>query len=158
MEFGLLDFLDGISPWWWITLGVVLIGLEMTTMSFFLIWPGIAAVVIAILLWMAPGMSGEAQVALFAVLSVAFTWVGRTIIVRTGQAESDKPALNRRSNQLVGRHATAVAAFRSGEGSVEIDGVRWKARCETAKVAEGVDVKIIGADGMTLLVELGEGS
>ena len=79
MEFGLLDFLDGISPWWWITLGVVLIGLEMTTMSFFLIWPGIAAVVIAILLWIAPGMSGEAQVALFAVLSVAFTWVGRTI-------------------------------------------------------------------------------
>ena len=109
MEFGLLDFLDGISPWWWITLGVVLIGLEMTTMSFFLIWPGIAAVVIAILLWIAPGMSGEAQVALFAVLSVAFTWVGRTIIVR-------RYGLPVRRGISRDRRGALESALRDGEG------------------------------------------
>ncbi len=153
-EFGLFDFLQGISPWWWVTLGVVLIGFEMATMSFFLIWPGLAALVIAVLLWIAPEMSGVAQVAIYAALAIAFTWVGRMIIKKTGQPESDKPELNRRSGQLVGRHATALAAFKAGEGSVEIDGVRWKARTHAPAVAEGADVKIVGADGMILQVEL----
>jgi hypothetical protein len=153
---GLFDFLQGVSPWWWVTAGVVLIGFEMATMSFFLIWPGLAALVIAILLWIAPDVAAEAQVALYAALAIAFTWVGRTIIKRTGQPQSDKPALNRRSNQLVGRRATTVTAFRSGEGLVEIDGVRWKAKTDAQTVEEGVDVKIIGADGMTLQVELEE--
>lgn len=157
-EFGLFDFLHGVSPWWWVTAGVVLIGFEMATMSFFLIWPGLAALVIAVLLWIAPDMSGVAQVALYAALAIAFTWVGRMIIKRTGQPQSDKPMLNRRSNQLVGRHAKAVEPFRSGEGSVEIDGVRWKARTETPKVDAGADLRIIGADGMILQVELGEPS
>jgi len=153
-EFGLFDFLQGVSPWWWVTAGVVLIGFEMTTMSFFLIWPGLAAVVIAILLWIAPEMSGEAQIALFAVLAIAFTWVGRLIIKRTGQPESDKPSLNKRSDQLVGRQATAIKAFKAGEGLVEIDGVRWKATTDTPSVGVGADVKIVGADGMILQVEL----
>jgi membrane protein implicated in regulation of membrane protease activity len=152
-DFGLLDFLYGISPWWWVTLGVVLIGLEMATMSFFLIWPGFAALVIGLMLAFWPDLGGEAQVALFAGLAIAFTWIGRTIIARTGQAETDRPQLNRRTGRLIGRRAKVVISFESGEGKVEIDGVRWRARNTGAEVEKGAEVTVTGAEGMILKVE-----
>ena len=149
---GLFDFLNGVSPWWWIAFGIALGVLEMATFSLFLIWPGLAAVAVGLALFLAPGVSGEGQIAIFAVLAVGFTWIGRIFMRRAGQAPSESPNLNARANQMVGRRAVALAAFHSGEGSVAIDGIHWKARA-SADVAEGAELKVVEAEGVNLVVE-----
>ncbi len=149
----LFEILHGISPWWWVAFGVGLGALEMATMSFFLIWPAIAAVLIGVLLWAAPAMSGEAQIAIFAGVSVILTFAGRSVLLRYGDGGAENPALNARGNLMVGRHAQVVA-FSGPEGNVTIDGVRWRAIWPEDGGAEpGATVKVTRAEGMTLFVE-----
>jgi len=63
--------------WWhWMILGMALVALEMLVTTFFLIWFGMAAILVGVLmLFVAPGFS--AQMVLWAVLSVVMTtiWV-----------------------------------------------------------------------------------
>lgn len=149
----LFGFLTGISPWTWIAFGVALGALEMALMSFFLIWPGLAAVLVGVVLWMFPEMSGSGQVALFAALGAGLTFGGRAFLRRVPETPSDQPDLNRRSNALVGRSAKVLEPFAGGEGAVEIDGVRWRARWAGAQTPQPEAwVRIEAVDGMILEV------
>lgn len=146
----LFGFLTGISPWWWIA-GAVLLGvIEMATMSFFLIWPALAALVMAAVVFVAPGLSGVAQAFLFAVLAVILTLIGRSLIGRFGDGGAPATGLNDRSAAMIGRRAK-VLSFEGGEGSVEIDGIRWKAVWEGPNAIDGI-VEVTAADGMRLSV------
>ncbi len=148
----MLDWLVGISPWWWFALGVVLGVLEMATMSFFLIWPALAALVMALVLVMVPDASGELQITVFAVLAVVFTLIGRALLNRYGDGGGEV-ALNDRARMMIGRHGEVVA-FRGPEGTVVIDDIRWQARWPAGQsAAPGDTVRVVDAEGMTLLVE-----
>ncbi|MEO1494234.1 MAG: NfeD family protein [Pseudomonadota bacterium] len=147
-------FLDGISPWWWVAGALVLAIIEVLTFSFFLIWPGLAALAVAILMWMFPEMSGTWQILLFSVLSVIFTVAGRHFVM-TNKPVSEAPGLNQRSAQLVGRKAAVIDGFAGGGlGNVEVDGVRWRARMAQGaeRPAPGDVLEVVEADGMTLIL------
>jgi membrane protein implicated in regulation of membrane protease activity len=147
----MFDALVGISPWWWVAFGVVLGALEMATMSFFLIWPALAAFAMALLLWVLPGLSGEIQVAAYAILAIVLTFAGRTLLHRWGDRGGDS-GLNDRAAQMIGRHAV-VEDFTGPEGHVTIDGVRWLARWPAdATATPGETVEIARAEGMVLFV------
>ena len=152
MDAGMFTWLETLSPWWWVALGVALGALEMVVFSFTLIWPGIAAIVMAILAWIAPGITGEIQVAIFAILSIVLMFVGRSLVKKFGDGEP-LTNLNNRSAQIIGRQAKVVG-FDLGAGHVEIDGLRWVANWPEGQSAEvGQVVKIIAADGMSVQVE-----
>lgn len=152
----LLAFLDGASPWWWIALGLALGAIEMVTFSFFLIWPGLAAIAVGLILWLAPELSGTTQLLWFSALSVLFTLVGRWLVM-TRQPTSDAPGLNNRATQMVGRNVVVVDGFAGGgTGNVEVDGIRWRARmadASGAKPTPGTVMAVSSTDGMTLLLE-----
>lgn len=148
----LFSFLEGMSPWWWVAFGLALGGLEMATMSFFLIWPGIAAVLTALLLVTAPASSGSFQIVFFAILAVVLTFAGRYLLNRFGDGGENSETLNSRSALMIGRHAE-VLNFTGPEGHVKIDGVRWRAVWKKGASADvGQTVLIDGADGMILNV------
>ena len=152
MDAGMFTWLETLSPWWWVALGVGLAALEMVVFSFTLIWPGIAAIFMALIVWIAPGISGELQVAIFAVLSIALMFTGRSLVRKFGDGQP-KTNLNNRSAQMVGRQAKVVG-YDLGEGHVEIDGLRWVAKWPDGQTAEiGQVVKIIAAEGMSVQVE-----
>jgi len=150
---GFLDFLNGISPWWWVAFGVALGAVEMATMSFFLIWPALAAVLVALALLVSPETGGEAQIVIFAVLAILLTFAGRWAMHRVGVFDQSGGTLNSRAHRMIGRHGE-VAAFSGPEGVVVIDGIRWKAIWPaTAHAAPGDRIVVKGAEGMTLKVE-----
>lgn len=152
MDFALFDFLEGLSPWWWVAAGVIIGALEMATMSFFLIWPALAAFVMAVVLWLNPGMSGEAQVLSFAIVAIAVTLAGRSLMHRFGDGGGRESDLNQRSAAMVGRSAKVLE--RDGrEGAVEIDGIRWRAVWPDSDSVTPTHVMITAADGMTLKVD-----
>ncbi len=148
----LFDFLTGLSPWWWVAFALALGAFEMATMSFFLIWPGLAALLVAALIWLAPELSGSTQVIAFAALSVALTFVGRYLMNRFGDGGDTNNTLNSRAEMMVGRHAK-VLDYAGPEGHVSIDGIRWRALWPANSIAsDGDTVRVSGSDGMTLLI------
>jgi hypothetical protein len=146
--------LTGMSPWWWVILAFALGSIEMATMTFFLIWPGLAALCMAGFLVLTPNMSGELQIALFAVLSIILTFAGRYLLNKYGDGgeEGDK-TLNNRAAQLIGQSAK-VLEFDNGTGIVEVGGMRWRAKWTEQQVSTpGESVRIKNADTMMLFVE-----
>ncbi|MEO0914117.1 MAG: NfeD family protein, partial [Pseudomonadota bacterium] len=94
--------LEGISPWWWVAFALMLGALEMVSMAFFLIGPALAALVMSILLVLMPGMPGTVQVAMFAAISVALTFVFQRFR-HTIQTDKVPHGLNDRTAQMIGR-------------------------------------------------------
>lgn len=146
-------FLDAASPWWWVALAIAIGAAEMLTFTYFLIWLALAAVGTAAAMWIAPGMSGTSQIAVFAILSGAITIAGRFWLAKRKATPSDAPGLNRRSEQVIGRVGKALADFDNREGVVVIDGVRWRARLTGESAVRDQSLSVIDADGMTLICE-----
>lgn len=151
----IIDMLNGLSPWWWVIIAFVLGSMEMLTLSFFLIWPGLAALAMAGILLVMPDMSGTVQIACFAILSIVLTLAGRYLINSYGDgADPTTNTLNNRSAHLIGRTAL-VLDFKNGAGNVEIDGMRWRAKWEQKQSSEkGDTVRITKTKGMTAFVEV----
>ena len=151
MDIGIFDFLEGLSPWWWVAGGIALGVIEMATMSFFLIWPGLAALVMAVLVYFAPGLSGEVQVALFAIIAVVLTFLGRGLIARYGDGGAPETTINSRADQLIGRHGL-VLGVTGPDARVEVDGIPWPAIVESDDILPGTTVEITDAIGTTLKI------
>ncbi len=152
-DFDFFAFLADASPWWWVAVAIAIGAAEMLTFTYFLIWLSLAAFGTAFVFWLAPGMSGAAQLATFAVLSVLLTVAGRYWLASRRATPSDAPGLNRRSERLVGRIGKALDDFHNGEGIVIVDGVRWNARVAGGEAKKNQSLSIIDADGMTLICE-----
>lgn len=148
-----MGVLVGISPWWWVALAILLAAVEMVTVTTVVVWSALAALVTAVALWVAPGMGGAQQVALFAGGSIAFTLIGRALVGRYGK-QDEVGNLNRRAAQIVGREAV-VDRFDHDAGQVTVDGVPWPARLADGAATPGVGerVRIVSADGIVVRVK-----
>ena len=66
--------------------------------------------------------------------------------------DSDRPLLNKRAQQHVGRSYVLHEPIENGRGKVRIGDTIWLVEGEK-DLAKGKRVKVTGADGTTLLVE-----
>jgi len=153
MDLDLFVFLDGASPWWWIALALGLGAVEIVTLTYFMLWLGLAALSMGLALMAFPGLPGTGQVLGFALLSILYTGVGWAWL-RRRQVRDEHPGLNRRSAAMIGRQAVVTKDFAAGVGWVEVDGVRWRARlADGAKPpVTGATMAIADAEGMTLVI------
>ncbi len=135
--------------WFWLSLGFILGAVEMIAPGFFLMWLGLAAIIVGMLTWALP-ISLPLQVALFAILSVLTVYAGKKFL-KDNPIESDDPKLNNRGARLNGEIVTVVEAIADGHGRVRVGDTDWNAR--GADAAAGAKVRVIGADGAVLLVE-----
>jgi len=149
----MLAALEGMSPWWWVAFAILLGAVEMLTPTTVMVWSAAAALITAFALWLLPGLGGAEQIALFAVLSIVLTFVGRSFFLRNLQRGEGGSTLNRRADQIVGREAVVVA-FDHAEGQVTVDGVPWPARLEAGQPvpAAGDRVRVARADGIVVWV------
>jgi membrane protein implicated in regulation of membrane protease activity len=97
-----------LGPWSWWIIGLVFLGLEILIPGVFLLWVGLAAIVVGILSFRSGACAfwgWQIQLLVFAVLALAFALIGRRI--SASNSESDQPMLNRRVEGLVGPHRDA---------------------------------------------------
>lgn len=143
------------ASWVWFAAGLLLLLLEVLTGSLFLLWPGVSALLFALITWLLPDLSTAAQIFGFAAVAVALTFIGRSYFqLKPANQASDRPLLNRRGAQLVGRRVLAVSEFENGQGYVKLDDTQWLARTEEAfAITSGAALKIVRVDGSTLVVE-----
>ena len=144
------EWLDTISThWFWLSLGLILGVAEMVAPGFFLMWLGLAALIVGILDYFLP-ITLAYQVAMFAILSVLTVFAGKKFL-QSNPIETEDAMLNDRGARLTGEIVTVVESITNGNGRVKVGDSVWSARGADADV--GARVKVTGADGAVLLVE-----
>ena len=144
------EWLDTISThWFWLSLGLVLGVAEMVAPGFFLMWLGLAALIVGILDYFLP-ITLAYQVAMFAILSVLTVFAGKRFLQKN-PIETEDAMLNDRGARLTGEIVIVVEPITNGHGRVKVGDSVGNARGVDAAI--GARVKVIGADGAVLLVE-----
>jgi membrane protein implicated in regulation of membrane protease activity len=134
----------------WAAIALLLFAAEAMLPGAFMLWMGIAASAVFLGVLLVPGMPILAQAVAFVVLSFIAIQVYRTYF-RGREIQSDQPALNRRTEQLVGRVVPLERAIERGAGRVQIADAYWEV--SGPDLPSGSSVRIVGAEGMTLRVE-----
>ena len=144
---------ETIEYWHWLALGGMLAGLEILAPGVFLIFPGLAAAVVGIVLIALPGLDWRLQLLLFAALAVAFIFIGRRIYGRMSQSD-DHSRLNRRGDRLVGEVYPLAGRMTGGRGRLRVGDTDWSARLAEGggDIAAGTPMRITAVDGATLIV------
>ena len=134
----------------WAAVALLLFAAETMAPGAFMLWMGFAAALVFLGVLLVDGIPLLAQVAAFVVLSFISIQIYRTWF-RGKARESDKPLLNRRAEQLVGKVATLDQAIVGGRGRVKIDDAFWVV--DGPDLPVGTRVRVVAVDGMTLKVQ-----
>ncbi len=141
-----------LGPWIWWILGLVLLAAELAAPGVFLIWIGMAALVVgglSLAFWTDAWWSWQVQFLLFGVLSIVFAVGGRRIYAGRGD-HSDEPLLNRRGESLVGRTAVLAEPITEGHGRIRLGDTWWPVL--GPDLPAGARVQVIEAHGRDLKV------
>ncbi|MCU7807545.1 MAG: NfeD family protein [Candidatus Thiodiazotropha sp. (ex Semelilucina semeliformis)] len=145
-----MQWLSQLDYWHWLILAVMLMILEVFSPGAFLLWMGLAAAVVGLLLLIMPDLSWQVQILLFALLSV-MTIVAVRAFLQRRPIETDQPHLNRRGEQYLDRIFTLQEPIVNGEGKIRVDDSTWKINGEDCPA--GTRIKITGVQGVVLLVD-----
>jgi membrane protein implicated in regulation of membrane protease activity len=136
--------------WAWVALGCGLLVIELLTGSGWLLWPAASAALTAITAGFA-GLGPAVAVALFAVLTIATTYLGRRYL--PWSLRPRERDINDNVARLLGHEGRAVSTFRERRGRVFIDGKEWAAElAEGESLEAGASVEVIGVHGARLKV------
>ena len=136
--------LEQLTYWHWWILGVGLIVLEVFAPGTFFLW------MVGFILLLAPDLGWQYQFMVFSIFSIVSIAAWR-LYLRNHPTQTDRPTLNRRGEQYVGRNFTLEHPIVNGLGKIHVDDSIWKIRGEDCAV--GSRVKVTGVDGTILLVE-----
>ncbi|ESW67658.1 NfeD family protein [Mesorhizobium sp. C277A] len=134
-----------LGPWNWMVLGFVLLVMEVIAPGIFMLWIGIAALVIGVislLVWDASFWPWEVQVLAFLALSLVSALAGKKL-VGGRNTPSDQPLLNRRGAQLVGRMATLAEPIKDGRGRIKLGDTLW--RVSGPDLPAGTQVRVVSS-------------
>jgi len=138
--------------WWWCGLGLVLLCLEMLLGTLYLLWLGIAALVMAVLCAIFNDMPLALQALNYAVLSAVALAVMRKLekrkpALRVGQAQGEE--IGREGIVIVAISPMHPGKIRFSQGV--LGSREWVAYANTA-IAEQQPAKVVAVEGNSLRV------
>ena len=145
-------FFSNNPGWSWMIAGAALFALDVMAPGFFLLWFGAAAAVVGLLLFAFP-LDFTWQVLAFCGLSVLSVLLGRAMWGGS-RGVSDKPLLNQRARQLIGRTFVLATPIQSGRGRITAGDSTWSVR--GPDLPQGATVRVVDAEGTMLLVQAAE--
>jgi membrane protein implicated in regulation of membrane protease activity len=136
----------------WIVAGFILIAVEMFVNAFIVIFFGIAAVLVGILLWLGmPGTDGVPYF-VFGMLSVGLLLLLRNRFQSWFKGKSTRA---QQDDDFLGRDAMVESGFDAASphrGKVSYRGASWDARTTAGPFARGTYVRITDRDSSMLIV------
>jgi membrane protein implicated in regulation of membrane protease activity len=145
----------GFNPTlFWFVLGLVFLALEAATPGFFLIFFGIGAWAVSLLL-LALNIPPGLQLAIFMAVSVFSLMALRRKLKSLFQGRlakndnMDDPVF---SGRFIGREVLVLEEVGRDAGLAELNGVNWQARTEGPVLAAGARGLVRRIDGLTLII------
>ena len=139
-----------VDYWSWLILASVLVILEIIIPTGYFVWSGIAAFVMAGLLYIFTGLNFLWQILIFAGLTGIFVTAYKIYMIRNPNISSN-PLLNRKNQQYIGQTVTLIDAIKNGVGKVKVHDVIWKV-CGKDQ-AKGSNVRIVAIENAAFVVE-----
>ena len=130
--------------WGWIIVGAVIAGLEILVPGMYLLWIGLGAVAVGIVLARYPELSPAWQMLVFAVSMVSSVGIGFWIQRRSGRPKHAR-FLNRELNAMIGQSYIAIAPFTVGHGRIKVQDSSYAAISDEA-IEAGDVVKVIAIE------------
>ena len=134
-----------LGPWNWMVLGFVLLVMEIIAPGIFMLWIGIAALIIgavSLLIWDAAFWTWQVQVLAFLALSLVSAFAGKKLVGGRHDA-TDQPLLNRRGAQMVGKMATLAEPIKDGRGRIKLGDTLW--RVSGPDLPAGTQVRVVSS-------------
>jgi membrane protein implicated in regulation of membrane protease activity len=146
-----MEFFHAFTHWHWLALSAMLLIAEVLLVSGgFLLWIGLSALAVSIIVWISPTLTWGMQLMLFSAIAI-ITSIAWWAYLRRYPIKTDDPKLNRRSEQYVGRTFTLVQPIENGRGKIRVDDTTWTVKGPDLPI--GTKVKIIHAEGVILIAE-----
>ena len=150
----IFDTVSSLGPWTWLIIGLLLLFGEALVPGVFLIWFGIAGLIIGSLSLLpfadVAWWPWQAQLVAFGVLSLVLVFVGNRLFPST--AKDDHAAkMNNPLAKFVGRDAIVSEAIENGVGRVKLGDTVWRVR--GADAVAGSKVRVVRVEDQTLVVE-----
>lgn len=138
--------------WGWIIAGVIIAGLEILVPGVFLLWVGLGAFTVGVVLSLIPGLPLAWQSLVFAVSMLSSLGLGFWIQRRSGLTKKAS-LLNREMEAMVGQRYIAIAPFITGRGRIKVQDTSYAAVSEEA-IAKGDLVEVVAiSDGRPRVVK-----
>ena len=138
-------------PWWtWMLLGLGLLALEIATPGgFFVLFFGVAALAVGLLVGIDAGGPPWVQWLLFSLVSIGSLVLFRGRLLRGMAGGSESP---RSVDSLIGEEAVLLEDLPpGGVGKAELRGTAWNARNAAPRpLARGSRARVERVDGLTL--------
>jgi membrane protein implicated in regulation of membrane protease activity len=144
-----------IQYWHWVILGVLLVLGELAVTTFFVLWFGVAAIVVGIILFFAPGLSLSWQILIWTILStlLAIVWFK---YLKPLSIDRTKAGLSREA--IVGEVGQVISVpVESRRGRMRfpapiLGNDEWQIISDQS-LAEGDRVRVKDVSGNSLMVE-----
>src|SRR5690554_712245 len=147
--------------WLWIVIGMAFMALEIVLPTFMMLWFGVSAVIVGVVLFIFPSMGITAQVLLWTALSVviAVAWFK---FLRPLSIDKTKAGLSREA--MIGQTGMVIQAPQNGErgklrlpapilGSDEWQFIVAKSNDNSQPIALGDRVRVVEISGNSLVIE-----
>ena len=137
----------------WFLFGLVVMLGEIITPGFVLIFFGMGAWIISLLLWLGVPISFTSQLFIFLIVSVLLLVVFRKYGKKYFQGKVSRPDVAGSIDDIRGEKATALSDIQPLiGGKVEFHGTVWNAEAEVA-IAKGASVEVLERNNLTLKVK-----
>lgn len=150
-----MGFLDGLTVWHWVGLGIILLAIEVAVGTFDLLWVSVGAFLTALFAVLVPLPAGgwQGQMVFFGLAAIAFVISGRTLFKGLRRSQTSHPHLNDRLANMVGQQGEAATAFIDKRGKVKVGDTVWlAAQADAATITLGDAIVVTGSEGSVLMV------
>lgn len=135
---------------WWI-LAFLLIAGEVLLPGYFMLWVGVAAAAMGVLLWLVPSLGLLTQTVLFALLAFgACVLYARLLRPKLERRDPGSERLNRRGEQMIGQRYELIEPIVNGRGKARVGDGQWLVSGPDLPL--GSTVEVVAVDGTTLKV------
>ena len=151
----LTEWFRNMSPSDWAIFGILLIALEVLVPSSWLLWPGIAALLVSAIHWLYP-LSWTLQLVTFAALTIAILVIGRRFY-NPSHIQTSQPDLNQQLGRHSGKQGYLLTATDGQHSKIKLGDTEWRVEVTNLpqqEWPEGAKVEVIDQRSNTLLVRV----
>ncbi len=146
-------FFSSWGMWSWMSLGVILMILELLIPGTFLIWFGLGAILTGLTVLMFSGLSVSAQLLIFVIMSLICVAFGIFVYAKIFGPNKENDANKKTgANRYIGSRFTVVEPIKNGRGKITVGDSVWIALSDK-DFKKGDEITVIGVKGTQLIVE-----
>ncbi|WP_318474007.1 NfeD family protein [Photobacterium leiognathi] len=147
----MIYLLEQMNFWHWLAIGLVLLLLELLGTAGYLLWLGISAVLVSILVLMLP-ISWPLQWSSFAVFALFTTWLWWRYQHKKYKSDASVTKLNQRGAQMIGQRSVVTETIVAGAGRLQFGDTTWSVVTDVDLEA-GQKVEVVAVEGITLVIK-----